>query len=98
MELAKTVTIVVMFFVAAALLISGRALGADVLKKNERLRTVLADEAEELRKTDERDAARPQGPARAVPKRNFERLCQIKPVMADKEIEACRISYRRRDI
>ena len=98
MELARQAVIAVMFFVAVFLLASGRAFGADVLKKNERMRAALADEAEELRKSDQRDARNPREPARPAARRNFERLCVIKPVMADKEIEACRISYQRRDI
>jgi hypothetical protein len=100
MELAKQVAVATMFLVAVFLLASGRAFGADsdLLKKNARARAALADEAEELRRVDQREARVVKEPARAVSKRNFERLCIIKPVMADKEIEACRISYQRRDI
>jgi hypothetical protein len=99
MAIARQVMIAVLFFIAVFLLASGRAFGADLdLKKPERLRSALADEAEELRKADQRDARNPRDPVRAVPRRNFERLCIVKPVMADKEIEACRISYQRRDI
>jgi len=100
MEIAKVVTVTVLFFVAVVLLTSGRALGADPVRLNERQRAILADEAEELRRADARESQRTKEPARAIPRRNFERLCVIKPVMADKEIEACRISYQhpRKDI
>jgi hypothetical protein len=99
MEIAKQVAVATMFLIAVFLLATGRAFGADLdLKKSDRLRSVLADEAEELRKQDQRDGRNPREPARATARRNFERLCVIKPVMADKEIEACRISYQRKDI
>jgi hypothetical protein len=100
MELAKLVTVTVLFFIAVILLTSGRALSADDPRRA-RQRAVLADEAEELRKVDAQEARRSAAsasPSRGVPKRNFERLCIIRPVMADREIEACRISYQRKDI
>src|SRR5687767_1054208 len=101
MEIAKMVTVALLFFIAGVLLTSGRALGADIDLKRQRQKAVLADEAEELRRLDALEARRNAGvtsPARGVPKRNFERLCVIKPVMAGREIEACRISYQRKDI
>ena len=100
MEIAKVVTVTALFFIAILLLTSGRALGADPVRMNERQRAILADEAEELRRADTREAMRTKEPARAMPRRNFERLCVVKPVMADQEIEACRISYQhpRKDI
>jgi hypothetical protein len=101
MELAKLVTVTLLFFIAVVLLTSGRAFSADDLLRKDRQRAVLADEAEELRKFDAQEARRNAAvaaPARGIPRRNFERLCVIKPVMADREIEACRISYQRKDI
>ena len=46
---------------------------------------------------EQRDRHRPS--PRPLPRKsNFERVCVIKPVMADREIEACRVTYRRKDI
>jgi hypothetical protein len=94
-EIAKAVAIAALFLTAILLLTSTRALGAD--NRSERLRAILADEAEELRKHDAKES-RSRTTSRPLAKRNFERVCVIKPVMADREIENCRVSYRRKDI
>ncbi|HYG55317.1 MAG TPA: hypothetical protein VD965_08460 [Burkholderiales bacterium] len=98
-EIAKAVTVAAVFLAVILLLTSGRALGADV--RSERYKAMLADEAEELRRLDEKHAQRrplDRATARQAARQAFERVCVIKPVMADREIEACRVSYRRKDI
>ena len=100
MEIAKVVGVTLLFFIAVVLLTSGRAFSAEIdLKRSERQRAILADEAEELRKHDAKQAGRrPEVAPRSGMRPNFQRICIIKPVMADKEIEACRVSYQRKDI
>ena len=95
-EIAKSIIVAALFLAAILLLTSGRALGADN-PRMARHKAILADEAEELRKHDAR-VAQTRGAPRALVKKNGERVCVIKPVMADQEIEVCRASYRRKDI
>ena len=97
-EIAKAVAVAALFMAAILLLTSTRALGADN-PRMARHKAILADEAEELRKMDAKESRLKTAP-RPAPRTNgqFERVCVIKPVMADREIEACRVSYRRKDI
>ena len=96
-EIAKAIVVAALFLAAILLLTSNRALGADN-PRTARHKAILADEAEELRKIDARES-RLKTAQRPAPRRsNFERVCVIKPVMADREIEACRVAYRRKDI
>jgi len=95
MEIAKAVTVTALFFAAVLLLTSNRAMGADD-PRAARHKAILADEAEELRKIDAQESRFKT--ARPAAKKNFDRTCVIKPVMADREIEACRVHYQRKDI
>ena len=96
MEIAKAITVAALFFATILLLTSNRALGADD-PRTARRKAILADEAEELRKADAQESRFKAAP-RPLVKKNFDRTCIIRPVMADREIEACRVHYQRKDI
>ena len=106
MDIVRDITLAALFFFIAAALTSGRGL-ADTGEHAKSLAAeasrapagqgspVDAATAKRLFSEDARKLAEQQRVREAQAKRDTAmRLCRIKPVMTDGEIEACRVAYR----